>query len=317
MLAFQTLLLNVIIFALLIIPGYILGKQKLLKQSSLTCFANVLMYVGMPFLVFATLLKLNFRTVSVSSILISVGASIFAVLVTVAIGKLCFRGESGQSRVCVFCSSFSNCGFMGIPLSQILFPEHPEITLYVSLFNVGCTCLLLTMGTELLSGEKPKQMFKSLCCSPILISVLLGLAASAMSLCEKLPCVITYAEYLANLTTPLSMLVLGVELSLISLTELFKSPKAYAVYAFKLILCPVLTVGVFGGLLLLFDLPDSIELIVAIFLATSVPTAASAPALAKKYGVDGKYAGILTLGTTVWSVFTLPLLYFALSAIIR
>ena len=47
----------------------------------------------------------------------------------------------------------------------------------------------------------------------------------------------------------------------------------------------------------------------AVFLATAVSTALSAPSMAAKYGQDAKYAATVTMGTTFLCVITMPLLY--------
>ena len=47
----------VLLFAALLIPGYILGKARAISDASALSFSNILMYVAMPFLVFSKLLE--------------------------------------------------------------------------------------------------------------------------------------------------------------------------------------------------------------------------------------------------------------------
>ena len=53
----------VLLFAALLIPGYILGKAKAITDTAVLSFTNILMYIAMPFLVFSKLLEINFTQV--------------------------------------------------------------------------------------------------------------------------------------------------------------------------------------------------------------------------------------------------------------
>jgi predicted permease len=88
----------------------------------------------------------------------------------------------------------------------------------------------------------------------------------------------------------------------------------YLTALFKLVIAPLSTVLMLL-VLQLCGFPLSTPLMAGIFIATAVSSAASASAMAKKYGVDGEYAAILTLGTTILCAVSLPLLYM-LSAVI-
>ena len=58
------------------------------------------------------------------------------------------------------------------------------------------------------------------------------------------------------------------------------------------------------------------DLILGVFVAFAMPTAGLASTFSDEYKGDTEFAVIYTLGTTVLSVATLPLLYWLLSAII-
>ena len=111
------------------------------------------------------------------------------------------------------------------------------------------------------------------------------------------------------MTTPLSMLVLGFELSRLRFGSLICNRLVYSVAGIRLLLAPVLILGIMFLLRLILGTHISLELVSAMFLSTAVSTAASAPAMAKKYGKDAEQAAALTLGNTILCVLTLPLLY--------
>lgn len=317
MLGFPTLLSGILMFALLIIPGYVLGKIKLIERGALNSMTNILMYIAMPFLVFTKLVATDLYAISPICIVVAVLAP-FAVFGSIMlISSQVFREREGdlRYRASRFCSIFSNAGFLGIPLSEVLFPDRPEISVYVSLFNVGSTFFLLTIGVYILSGDRRDISFRRAILSPIMASIVVGVLFSLLGVVNYVPKVANYADILASLTTPLSMLVLGVEMSNIRFSAFVKTPLLYLVSFMKLVLSPFVMIVILL-LLSLCGLAIPASLQAALFIATAVSSAASSSAMTKKYGGDGEYAAILTIGTTLLCALSFPLLYLLASAML-
>lgn len=309
MTTFNTMFGIVLLFAVLLIPGYILGKLKLIEKSAMVSFSNILMYIAMPFLVFSKLLEIDMRSVGWCEIAISALMPIFTETLLLLLCKVLFRGKDGRSRAMTFCSIFPNCGFLGIPLASAMWPEKPEIVLYISIFNVVSTFLLLTLGVYVLSGDKSAINFKKSLLSPITFAIVIGVVCSYLGVGEQLPYLVTYSSTLAQLTTPLAMTALGVELSALHLIRMWKSMGIVWTSLLKLCVAPLLAFAVVA--LLRFVLGVGLEdgIVYAMLISCAVSTAASAPAMAKKYGADSEYAATLTLANTLLCVITLPLLY--------
>ena len=79
-------------------------------------------------------------------------------------------------------------------------------------------------------------------------------------------------------------------------------------------LVPALAVGV-ALLLRLFMTVDS-DIILGYFIALAMPTAGLASAFSDRYDGDTENAVANTLGTTILSIATIPVLYWALCAIL-
>ena len=56
-----TLLENLLLFLMLMVPGYVMGRCKLLSEQAQADIGSILMYIAMPFLVFETLLETDLR----------------------------------------------------------------------------------------------------------------------------------------------------------------------------------------------------------------------------------------------------------------
>ena len=311
MAAFWTVFCRVLLFSAFLIPGLVLGKGKLLQDCAMVSFSNVLMYVAMPFLVFSKLLDLDLRQVCLSEILLAALMPILLSGLLILVCRLFCREEPTKRRAAVFCAVFPNCGFLGIPLAAILWPQDPKIVFYLSVFNVVSTFLLLTVGVWILSGDQSEICLKKTLVSPIFFAIVLGVAASLLGTAEVFPSLRTFSDTLANLTTPLAMITLGFELSKLPLRTVWRQGGVYRVSLVRLILSPLLALGVLMGAGRVFSLPMSRSLVLAVLVATSVSTAASAPAMAKKYGADSVYAAALTVSNTLLCTLTLPLAYLA------
>jgi len=307
--AFLAMLGIVLLFVALLIPGYVLGKTGALTGAAVHSFGNLLMYVAMPFLVFSKLLDIDFFHVDLLGILISALLPVVLEACLLLACKFIFRGEDTRKRAAVFCAVFPNCGFLGIPLAAAMWPQRPEIVLYISVFNVVSTFMLLTVGVFILSQSKKDISLKKALISPIFFAIVLGVAASLLNAKAYASGIETYAVTLAQLTTPLAMISLGYELSGLRLSQLVRHAEIYTVSLLKLILSPLIVIGCLTLLkhTLMPLVPASIP--EAMLVAAAVSTAASAPSMAEKYGVDAEYTAALTLSNTLLCAVTLPLMY--------
>ena len=310
-----TLLSYIILFAALTLPGFILGKRKRLSEDSLGGMSVILTDVAMPFLVFVKLLETDLFSISVVDIACCAVFPIAVCFILWGISSLVFRKDkNGRRSVFRFCSVFANCGFLGIPLASAIFPDSPRICSFVALFNVFSTFMLLTLGVYMLSEDRQHISLKGAVLKPITFAVVLGVILSVSGVGESLSGLVLYSDILASLTTPLAMLVLGGEMSRVSFKELFLSPTLYASAAIKLIASPLITICALT-IMKLFGVSVSEELAAALFISTGVSTAATASAMSKQYGRDGRYAAVLTVGNTVLCTLTLPIVSIVFSLI--
>ena len=301
---FEALIQTIFLFLVLMVPGYHLGKWKKLPDEALPGIGSILMYIAMPALVFVKLLETDISALEPAAIGCCVLLPVAMGLCLLLLAKRVFhRSPPGQAAVSRFCAAFPNCGFWSIPLACALYPDRPEVAVYVSVFNVFNSFLLLTVGAYILSGDKRDISVQAVCGSPVLFALLLGLILSLTDIRIRL--LKSAATYLSQLATPLSMLVLGAQAAKLKPRDILLCSRMYLVSGLKLLVSPLLAMAVlrFPGLSV------SQSLRTAVFLATAVSTALSAPSMAAKYGQDAKYAATVTMGTTFLCVITMPLLY--------
>ncbi len=322
--AFLPMLKNVLVFIALAVPGYILVKTRVLKQEQSGVLSKLLMYVGMPFLILSGTIGVELTGETalnlVYALLIATGLTfVFFFISILLVIKEKNRGDDqlwnkkvdGMER---FCSIFSNNGFLGLPLAIAVFGGESSIFAYVVVFNIVTNTLMYTIGVYLVSGDKKTIDVKSIFLNPVLIAFILGLILNLVGVKKYIPEIVTFSDHFKNIVTPLSMTILGMKMGGIKFKEMLGCWKTYYVSFKKLILVPVISVALVIALNKLFGLDEN--MIMATFISFAMPTAALAPVFADRYGGDVKGATIYTLGNTVLSLVTIPLLYLLLCAII-
>ena len=314
--AFELMARNVLIFVLLALPGVILVKTKLLKGEDSGVLSKVLLYIAMPFLIFKTSLELQldrelFKIIGFSFIL-ALGYVFFWLWLSKPFSAM--ETEVKKNGMMRFCMHFPNNGFLGIPLAIAVFSEESLVVTSLVIINVVTSTLSYTVGACLISADKSRVGVKKILVNPVLIAFLLGIAGNLLKLPTRLPETIDYSQYLSGLVTPLSMLILGMKLGCVNFLSLFKTWRTYYVSAIKLILSPVLIVGIAFLCKALFNTSD--ELIFGMFISFAMPTAALATTFADSYGGDIEGGVSYTLGSTILSIATIPLLYWALCALL-
>lgn len=214
----------VVMFALLAVPGILLGKCGLIQKEGMATLSNILLYIAMPFLVFAQLLRTDPGDLSPAGIILSI------VVPTVLILSVLRK----KSPVLSYCIAFSNCGFLGIPLAAAVFPRMPAVAVYVSIYNVVNSLLIWTAGTYVMSGDRDSMSLRKALLNPVMAFCVLGVLLCRLRTAERVPILAEYAQTLANLTTPLSMTVMGYELSQSEFVKLFTDKRVYLAALVKL-----------------------------------------------------------------------------------
>ena len=307
---------NVLIFVALAIPGYLLVKSDLLKLSQSGILSKILMYLGMPFLVFSGVVNnLSFSADMMLTLGVAAGIGIVYTFVMFFVSKpLTGIEKNGKTRgMMQFCAVFANNGFLGIPLAIAVFGRDSQVFTVLILLNLINNILMYTLGAYLVTGDIKSISLKKAFLNPVMIAFIAGMIVNLLQLPHYIPEVITFSDYFSGIVTPISMTILGMKLAAVRFACLLRSWRLYYVAALKLIAFPVAIVVI---LLLLGSASMQIEyknLVLGVFVAFAMPTAGLSATFADEFGGDADNAVIFTLGTTILSILTIPSLYWILT----
>ena len=309
---FLPMLGRLVLFVLLGVPGFLLSKFGKIDEKGRAALVNLLLYVAMPFLVFSNLLETDIRALQPAEWITCAVFPAVIMGIIAMLSMLLFRGDGDKARICRFCSTFANCGFLGLPLARSLFPGRPAIALFIAIYNILSTVLLYVLGGAMLAGkqgEKKKKNWLKILVSPLTVGAVIGVICSLCGLGERAPFLLDFAKYSGDTTTLLSMTVLGCLFATLPRRPWWRESGLWLSALMKLVISPLITMGLLLFFCRVCGLPLGQEALLALLISTAVSTAASAPSMAEDYGRDPHYAAALTLGNTLLCLVSLPLVY--------
>ena len=325
---FLSTFISVAVLLVLLVPGYALRKTRLVSDAAAKDLSGVLIYIGMPALIFYCMMGVDIELVRWQDVVISILLAFIVHLIGfVAIKLVLVKCKNGGAKAAAsFSALFSNCGFLGIPLSEIAvrycdaFADTPDesmsrVRLYVTLFNVVFNLLNWTLGVAMYGGaEKKSTMARKALLNPCTLALVAALpfTLTGFSLLEPITIggleidqIASLITYLYNICVPVSMCILGVRLADMKIGRIFKSGYMYASFGVKRVIVPVavcalcLALHAFGGI--------GGELTMAMVVMAATPTATTALAFAERFDGDTAVAGECIISSTVASLVIVPL----------
>lgn len=289
------------------VPGFVLTKTKLLKAEATKPFTNFLLYVCQPFLVIQSFINANYSKELLANMGFVLLFGFLFLFGFTLLCMLCFKWMKDDvvRRASIGASVFSNCAFMGIPFLQALFPGNPVPILYCTVFTIMFNLLGWTLLVFVITGEKKHVNIKRAILNPPTLALVVALPLFFINVSVPSQ-VMKPIDFLANMTSPVSMTVLGIRLAGIKFRELFADARLYAVVAAKLVIVPLISLGI----LLLFSLFLPIDEMTrtTVYIMMAMPTATTVVLFSERYDIDSAYATKATLITSILSFITVPVL---------
>ena len=205
-------------------------------------------------------------------------------------------GTDKQKGVWRYTLVFPNMAFIGYPVAVALF--GPEALFYAVILVLPFNLLAYSLGPLMLAG-RAKFRWQQLT-SPCIIASVIALVVALGHI--RLPAIVgECAGFVGNLTTPLSLLVVGSLLAGLTVGKVFASPRLWALTAVRLLVLPALLWLLLGWMNVE---PPMVAGIAVILMA--MPTAVNGSMLSMEYGGDTECMAQITFLTTLVSIITIP-----------
>lgn len=299
---------QMIVLFLLMLIGYYSLKKDIIDENTSKKLSSIIVNITNPAFIISGVLS-ETKIGSINDVILVFIVAIFMyiglVLISLVLPKI-LRVKKKEDGIYKAMTVFSNVGFIGFPIISALFGK--EVLLYGAIFILPYNILAYSYGIYVLTkdndNEKVKLSFKNFVNLGI-ISCLVAVVIFIFNI--KLPSfAIKTVDSLANLTTPLSMMVIGVSIGKLSFKELFTDVKLYVFSAIKLVIIPI-----FAFFILKYFVNDEVIIGTTIIMLCT-PIGSMTAMLATEYGGDDKLASKGVLLTTIISIITMPLVIFLL-----
>lgn len=279
----------------LIFFGYILVKKNVLNVSGTKQIANMLANFITPVLLFMSFQQ-SYDSTQFKWFLATIAITILLMAMRILVNYFFLRKASRTDR---YATTFTNAGFIGIPL--VLAVLGYEGVFFVSAYSAVTNILQRTYGIYIISGDNSLITPKNALLNPATLGSLTGLIFYLLQI--QLPTILSDSLFtIADLNTPLAMILLGSYVAQSKLMDVFTHPRAYWTTFLSLILSPLISIFV------LWLLPlDNYLVFFVLAIATSAPIAVNTALFSQLYGGDYEYGARLVVLSTLLSIISMPM----------
>ncbi|MEE1239937.1 MAG: AEC family transporter [Acutalibacteraceae bacterium] len=293
-----TVFSQVMILMLMIAVGFIAAKTKIMTAEGARCCTDIALIIATPCVIIKSLIREYSKQTMKSlafAFLITLSVQVLMILLSYLI---LHSKDKARERVLRFGTIFANCGFMSLPLQQVILGD--DGTLYGSAYVIMFNFVAWSFGVFLISGDRKQISPKKLFVNPGLIGLAIGLVIFIFSI--PIPKILYFAiDYMSALYTPLPMLIIGYHLAQNNLLTAFKDFKCLFAVFLRMIVYPLAVLG------FLYILGIRGTLLVSVVISVSAPVAAFTTMFSSKYGADTPLSVNMVSLSTVAAAVTMPL----------
>lgn len=289
---------KVAVILVLIIIGYLVTRRGILTERGASEVTAILIKLVTPCVIVNSFIGSN-DALGARELLMAMALPALWMGLALGISLLTFRKEPEERRkVLRFAVTFSNTGFMGIPLVQGIVGDTGVI--YASFGVVVFNILCWTYGYSMMSGGA-KLNLKTVLLNPGMVGLAVGLPIYFLK--WQLPNLVAEPlGLISDLNTPLAMLVIGSYIAKADLHSFMSDMSVHKASFLRLIVAPVIY------LLLLLVIRPGEELFVATMVQAATPVAANTVLFAVQYKRDSELASKLVAVSTALSIVTIPVM---------
>ncbi len=315
---------NVAILFIMMIPGIIMKKCKLSGENFGKGLSNLILYIAQPVLIFTAYLRPFDKNILINFVYVVIFSAIAHVIFALVANFTYKKAPDMVGRMLNFATTFSNAAFMGMPLIAAVLGD--EALLYASAYNIVFNLFLWSVGVrictkdrdldgdgdsdecdEKIAKKQQSSYIKKALLHPATLASVLGLIVFfIMPESAVIPSVVSDSlTMIKNLVAPLSMFVIGLRLAEIDFRGFFSDKYLYVFFALRHFVLPLLIVALIR-LLAFFGLQLHEYVVMVTVIMVSTPAASSATMFAEKFDCDAAYASKVVTFSTLLSVLTMP-----------
>lgn len=286
---------------IMVAVGFLMIKKEICTLKDCNLFSMIVLYICGPCAIIKSF-QLELSQDKVNAFLLAVIASIGIHILYIVVTEI-------LSKVFHFCNIekasliYSNAGNLIIPLVTLTMSE--KMVFYCSAYMMVQIVLVWTHCLSLIKNEK-SFVLKKILGNINILAILLGMSLFLLNITLPVP-ISSAMSSLGAMMGPLSMFVVGMLLSKVNWQDIFLNIRAYLIVLLRLIILPVIVLGVFLALRLHNLLPQAKEVLLIVLLAAAAPSASTVTQFAQLYHNKPFEASIINALSILLCIFTMPM----------
>lgn len=306
---------SILSIIIMISLGYILTGRGWFDEAASKLIARIVVNISLPVYMVGNLVT-NFDKEKLYKLSVGLPTALISILLAYLIGVVISKfikvkpGRRGTFQTMFFAS---NTIFIGLAVNLSLFGD--KSVPYVLIYYIANTIIFWTIGVyavskdakdnevKIFSFDLLKKIF-----SPPLLGFLAGIIFVVLQV--HLPSfALDTCKYLGNLTTPLSMLFIGITIHSVRIRDVRFDKEVAALLLGRFLIAPFIVI------ILVHYLKVPLLMKEVFVIQASMPVMTQTSIIAKAYNSDYKYAAVMTTITTLGAILTIPLYMLLLSNI--
>ena len=293
---------RVLMLLIPVVLGWFIIKIKVTERSFIKNLSSFIFNVTLPCAIVSALQVDYDKDLLIKSIIILfVSLSIIFVTWILAEGIVrVLKIKESIAGIVKFALVFSNFSFMGYPVAEAFMGETGLF--YATVFSLPLYAFVQSLGIAFIDSEGERRGFKlNYILNPPMVGVMVGFFLFLSGL--RFPSVIggTLSTFGA-MTTPLAMLLVGMNLSLHPIKDALTDFRCYLIALARLVIIPLCVFFVMSQL----GFGETVTK--ASTIITMMPVAANVIIVMSSIGKDSSFAARVVLVGTLLSVITIPLM---------
>lgn len=304
---------QIIIMFLLLGVGILIYKLKFFSDETIKQLNNFLMVFIVSASVLESFILTDFTFEKTYNLIFAIIFAVIFHLLAILISSFVFGTKTLNAKTAVLSSIYSNCGFMALPLLNAIFGSDGIFygSAYICVFNAflwGYASPLLQDSNKTSFSENMKIVAKN----PVIITIFVSFIVYLLNF--NIPSQLTsVVSYLSSLNTPLAMILVGIFVAKCKSFDCFKQKSFYMIILMRLIILPLIFLGVLTFIAFLFNVDNTV--ILCSLIASSCPIAGSIAMMCERYNIDTSFSVQLLTFCTLASIITIPLMIYIAQSI--
>ncbi len=282
--------------------GFYLNKCGILTSDTNKKLSSMIVDITVPLLIISSVGSIADGSRADVLLMLFGGAVLYCTFPLIGwLAATLVRAPKGTRGIYMSSLMLANTAFMGYPVTQALYGDSSIF--YTTIFNFGYNVLFYALATFLIdrdagkaSSFDPKRLL-----TPGMIAGVLAIVINLTGI--TLPdLILEPASFIGNVTTPLSMLIIGANMADYSIHDIFGEKRIYVITFLRLMVMPLLTA------IYLSLLTDNKLLICMCAMTIGMPVGSMLAMAGSKYESTAGPSNIIVVLSTLCSMITIPIL---------